>query len=126
VILVTVALLIVVSVLVVRSIGGMHTADRVERIYIALSPLPWIASTVIPATIGLSGLVPEVTGRRAIWVGVGLSAMLTVVGTWLVARLLGRRKRWGWPLGASVVLAASPFLVTALSWGLLWVMGRVR
>ena len=126
----TLALLLVISILVVRGIGGVHTADRTERIYVALSPLPWVMSIVIPFAIGLiggfGGLVSEAGARRSVWIGVGISVVFTVVGAWLVLRLIVRRSRWGWPLGASVLLAASPFLLVAVSSGLLWLMGRAR
>lgn len=128
-ILVTLSLLLVVSILVVRGIGGVHTADRIERTYVALSPLPWVLSVVIPAVtglIGFSGLVSETSARRATWIGVGISVIFAVVGVALVVRRAARRSRWGWPLGASVILAASPFLLVAVSWGALWVMGRMR
>ena len=125
-ILVTLTLLVVVSVLVVRGVGGVHEADRIERTYVAFSPLPWVASTLIPAAVGLSGVASELSGRRAIWIGVGVSVVFAVVGAWLVVRRMVARTSWGWPLGAAVVLAASPFLFVALSSGLLWVMGRMR
>jgi hypothetical protein len=130
VILPTLALLVLVSVLVVRAVGGVHPVGRAERIYVALSPLPWVMSLVIPAAIGLiggfSGLVAQTWIRRSSWIGVGVSVVFGVVGAALVGRLVARRSPWGWPLGASVLLAASPFLLVAVSSGLLWLMGRIR
>ena len=129
-ILVALPILLLISALVVRAVGGVHTTDRTERIYVALSPLPWIVSIVIPAAVGLlggfSGLAPQTWVRRSSWVGVGASVIFTAVGVALIVRLIARRSRWGWPLGASLVLAASPFLLVTMSSGLLWLMGQMR
>ena len=117
-------------VLVLRAVGGVHAPSRGERIYVSLSPLPLVVSLVVPAVIGLtagfSGPQQQALLRGSTWIGLGLSVLLGIVGLGLVLRLVKSRARWGWPLGASVVLAGSPFALVAVSVGLLWLVGRMR
>ena len=97
-ILVALPLLLLVSVLIVRAIGGVHTADRAERTYVVLSPLPWIVSVIVPAAIGLlggfGGYASQTLIRRSSWVGVGVSVLFAAVGLALVFRLVMRRSPW--------------------------------
>ena len=115
--------------LVLRAVGGVHVATRGERIYVSLSPLPLLVSVLVPAVVGMtagfSGPNQQAMFRGSTWVGVGLSLLLAIVGLGMVLRLVNRRAGWGWPLGASVVLAGSPVALFALGWGLLWLLGRI-
>jgi hypothetical protein len=91
--------------------------------------VPLGVSLLVPVAVGFasgfSGAAQRVWIHGAGWVGISLSVVLGIVGLALVVRLVNRRAAWGWPLGASVVLASSPFLLVAVSSGLLWLMGRI-
>lgn len=59
---------------------------------------------------------------RFTWAGVGLSAALTIVGIALILRAVIRRAPWGWPLGAAVVVAATPVTILLFYFGLWYLL----
>jgi hypothetical protein len=129
VILLGLPIVLLLGALALRALGGVHAPSRGERLYVALSPLPLVTSLLVPALVGFgggfSGASQRAWVRGATFAGLGLSLVLAATGLYLVLRLVNRRAPWGWPLGASVVVAASPALLVSLSSGLLWLLSRL-
>lgn len=120
-------LLVVVFAVLVRTVGGTHTASGIQRAYVVLTPLPLVLSVIVPSVVGLSvGFV----GRHTVWLhattwaGVVSSALLGLMGVVFVVQAKRRDEAWGWPLGASVLLAAMPFGVIVLGVGLMYLVWR--
>lgn len=126
-VLVGAVLLVIVFAVLVRKVGGTHTASRAQRAYVMLTPLPIVLSIVVPSVVGLS---IGFTGRHTVWMhgatwtGVVSSALLGLMGVVLVVQSKLRGEAWGWPLGASVILAAMPFSVMVLGVGLMYLVWR--
>ena len=90
-----------------------------------IAPLPLVLSVMGPLAIGFAGGfsgASRVWIDRFTWTGVALSAALLLVGVGLIVRAAIRRMTWGWPLGAAVVVAATPVTILALSLGLWYVL----
>lgn len=113
-------LVVLVAAVLVHAVGGARPPRGVERAYLALSPVPLVVGLLLPAAIGfLSGFTThKVWIDRSGWGGVVLSLVLLVVGLALIIRSVLRGERWGSPLGISVVLAAMPFAIVVLAYGL--------
>jgi hypothetical protein len=120
-------LLVVAFAVLVRTVGGTRPASGIQRAYVMLTPLPLVLSIIVPAVVGLSvGFVGRHTVwlHGATWAGVVFSALLGLMGVVLIVQSKRRGEAWGWPLGASVVLAAMPFGVIVLGVGLMYLVWR--
>lgn len=111
--------------LALRAVGGTRTPSGIERVYMAVAPLPLLLSVLAPMAIvfaGGSSGIGRIWIDRFTWTGVALSAALLLVGVGLIVRAAVGRVTWGWPLGAAVVVAATPVTILALYFGLWYLL----
>jgi hypothetical protein len=121
-------LVVVALAIVVRRVGGTRSATGVERVYVVLAPLPLALAIVIPLVINLAfgfGKAPRRVVHGLNWAAIALSLGLTLAGLALVGRAMARGERWGSPLGVTVVVAGTPVVLVALSYGLFWLAARL-
>lgn len=120
------ALLMIALAIAIRARGGTHVPDRLEGVYLLMAPLPALLSVGAPAMIGWASGFDEASTRwiRGFsWAGVGLSVLLLLAGAALVIRSASRGRRWTWPLGGAVLLAAMPLGILLLGYAVLALVG---
>jgi len=118
---------VIAAALLLRTLGGTHALRGIERLYVMLTPLPLVLCFIVPAAVGLTfGFIGAHTVwiHGVTWTGVIASTLLGLAGIVLVVRAMRRGERWGWPLGASMVLAAMPSALLALGIALMFRPGR--
>lgn len=108
--------------LVLRARGGRRTPDRLERVYLAVAPLPLVLVLLVPAVIGFT---QGFDGHSRPWInrangmGIGLSVGLILTGGFLIVRAIRSNHAWGWPLAGGVLVAASPAVIVVITYALL-------
>ncbi|MGH9382900.1 MAG: hypothetical protein ACRD2N_01200 [Vicinamibacterales bacterium] len=124
----TLVVVVIAAVALLYARGGEGRGDTLERAYVAIAGLPLALSILAPLAIGLSwGYGPSSKWwiDRLGWAGLVLSLALGSAGVVLIGRSAACGRRWAWPLGAAVVIAAAPGMLVVVSVGLLWCLGKI-